>query len=73
MRTAGLRSGDASLVIFKVAEFEFVRSELATLHLPQKKSSHLHPNRPSDQLSWRTPCHMLSMKLSAAAYLLAQL
>jgi len=35
----------------KRADFEFVRCEHETPNLPRKKSSHLHPNRPSDQLS----------------------
>jgi hypothetical protein len=29
--------------------------------------SHLHPNCPSDQLSWRTPCRTLIHEMSAAA------
>jgi len=44
----------------------FVRA-LDTPHLPRKKSSHLHPNRPSDQLSWRTPRRILSMNPVAKA------
>ena len=28
--------------------------------------SHLHLNRPSDQLSWRTPCRTLFREMSAA-------
>ena len=44
----------------------------------RKNSSHLHPNRPSDQLSCRTPRRMLSMNPVAKAtkrlvYRLAQL
>jgi len=54
--------GCRTLVIFKGADLEFVRSELDTPIFRGKNPSHLHPNRPSDQLSWRTPRHILSMK-----------
>ena len=57
----------ASLVTFKRADFEFVRSERDIPHLPQKNPSHLPPNRPSDQLSWRTPRPILSMNPVAKA------
>jgi len=49
----------------------FVRSgSHSSLH-QKENSSHLHPNRPSDQLPWRTPRRTLLDELSAAAYLLA--
>jgi hypothetical protein len=37
----------------------------------QEKSSHLHPNRPSDQLSCRTPRYILVAELSATTHLRA--
>jgi len=63
--------GAASLVIFKGAGFEFVRPEYETPHFPLKKSSHLHPNRPCDQLSCRTPRYTLVAEQSATTHLRA--
>src|SRR5882724_7755969 len=68
----------ARLVRLFTPNLRFVEPSTNSPHLPQKNSSHLHPNRPSDQLSCRTPRRMLSMNPVAKAtkrlvYRLAQL
>src|SRR5882762_8855565 len=57
----------ARLVRLFTPSLRFVEPSINSPHLPQKNPSHLPPNRPSDQLSWRTPRPILSMNPVAKA------
>jgi len=60
-------------VIFKRADFEFVRSELDTPHLPQKKFQPPAPKPSLRPVVLAYPTLYLVDELSAAAHMLAQL
>jgi hypothetical protein len=63
-RTAGHRQSHPSLKFLH--GFFLKRADFAVLP-GLVEIGHLHPNRPSEQLSWRTPCDSLVREMSAAA------